>query len=121
MKVAAPVLEVNGELFINPHFGRAKLIGIADLETGEIKTADNPALGLERGKGVRMAGFLLEEGVRVLLVKDIGVGAFEKIKSAGIEIYLVPKGIKEFQKALDLFKKGELQVLKEPLSESGNA
>jgi predicted Fe-Mo cluster-binding NifX family protein len=112
VKVAAPVLEVKGELYINPHFGRTTLIGIANLKTGKIEVVQNPALRLEKRKGTRIAEFLLEKGVKALLVKDIGTGAFEKIRSRGIETYIVPKEVKKFREALELFRKGELQVLK---------
>ena len=111
MKVAAPVLEkgVDGKKLINPHFGKSKLFAVVDTETGELKVLKNPATEQEKGRGRLIAEILYREGVEVLLVKDIGEGAFEKISSRGIRVLKVPEKVKFLEDALELFKEGKLK------------
>ncbi len=114
MKVAVPVLEVKGELRINPHFGKSDWFAIVDLETNSVEKVENPAMHLERGRGVFIAEMFSKKGVKAVLVKEIGPGAFEKVKSKGIEIFLVPMNVKKLEEGLNLFREGKLQPLEEP-------
>ena len=116
MKVALPVIEkeINGKRLVNYHFGKSNLFAIVDTETGEMELLENPALHLERGRGNLIARAFSEKGVEAVLVKEIGPGAFEKLKSFGISIYLVPAEVKFLDDAVEMFKNGNLKILEEP-------
>ncbi len=117
MKVAVPVLEteVKGRRLINAHFGKSNLFAIVDTETGEVKFVKNPANNVQRGRGMQIAQMLKEKGVKAVLVKEIGAGAFDKLKNvAGMEVYLVPTVVKFLDEAVSLFKEGKLTELSEP-------
>ena len=116
MKVAIPVLEkvINCKRLINPHFGKSDWFALIDISTGETELKENPALHLERGRGRFIADMFYREGVKAVLVKEMGPGAFEKITNLGMEIYLIPREIKFVNDALELFKEGKLDRLTEP-------
>jgi len=117
MKVAVPILEkeFNGKKLINPHFGKSTLFAIVDLQTDSIKTRENPGLHVERGRGIYIAEMFKEEGVNAVLVKEMGPGAFDKIRNGlQIKVYLIPPELKFLDEALRFFKEGKLSELLEP-------
>ncbi|WP_456343077.1 NifB/NifX family molybdenum-iron cluster-binding protein [Thermovibrio sp.] len=117
MRVAVPVLEteVNGRKLVNAHFGKSNLFAIVDTETGKVELAENPALHLQRGRGIYIAQMFKEKGVEAVLVKEMGPGAFDKIRNAlGIKVYLIPTRVKFLDEAVELFKEGKLTELLEP-------
>jgi len=120
MKVAVPVLEteVNGRRLVNAHFGKSNLFALVDTESGEAKIIENPGLHVPRGRGIFIAEKFKEEGVKAVLVKEMGEGAFDKITNyAGAKIYLIPHGVKFLDEALELFREGKLEELLEPNEE----
>ncbi len=119
MKVAVPVLEtqVHGKKLVNSHFGKSNLFAIVDTETGTVKEVKNPGLHVPRGRGVFIAEMFKEKGVEAILVKEIGEGAFEKVKSFGMRIFLIPPETKLLEDAIEAFKTGKLSELKEPNEE----
>jgi len=120
MKVAVPILEteVNGRRLVNAHFGKSNLFAIVDIENGEIEVKENPGLHVERGRGMFIAGMLKESGVDAVLVKEMGPGAFDKIRNQmGLKVYLIPEEVKFLDEAIEKFKKGELEELLEPNEE----
>jgi len=120
MKVALPVLEteVNGRRLVNAHFGKSNLFAVVDLERGKVEVVENPALHLERGRGRFIAELFSKKGVKAVLVKEIGPGAFEKVTSLGMEVYLVSPEVKFLDEAVKLFREGKLERLLEPNEES---
>ena len=116
VKIAVPVLEreINGKKLINPHFGKSNLFALVDLLSGKVELKENPALHLERGRGRFIAEMFFKEGVKAVLVKEMGPGAFEKITGLGMEVYLIPQEVKFLDDAVKLFKEGRLERLTEP-------
>jgi len=116
MRVAVPVLEkeVNGKRLINPHFGKSDWFALIDIPSGRVELRENPALHLERGRGRFIADMFYKEGVKAVLVKEMGPGAFEKITGLGMEVYLIPQEVKFVDDAVELFKEGKLELLTEP-------
>jgi len=69
---AVPLASQEGE--ISGHFGSAPFIGIWNKKTNEDvilsqQILDNPFLEMEKGKGIKLAEFLVEKGVNVLYVR----------------------------------------------------
>jgi predicted Fe-Mo cluster-binding NifX family protein len=117
MIIAIPALktEVEGRKLMSPHFGKAPGFLFIDDESGREWFVENPKAHLERGGGRAMAALLSENGANVLLVKEIGPGAFEKVKLAGVEIYSVDA--KFVDEAIDRFKLGKAEKLDAPNEE----
>jgi len=120
MKLAAPVLKtkVNGEMLLNAHFGKSELFAVVDTESGEVELFENPGLHVQRGRGVFIAQAFKDKKVEAVLVKEMGPGAFKKVREEmGIKVYLVPKEIKFLKEAVSLFREGKLNELLEPNEE----
>ncbi|SMP15767.1 Predicted Fe-Mo cluster-binding protein, NifX family [Desulfurobacterium pacificum] len=120
MRVAVPILEteVNGRRLVNAHFGKSNLFAVVDTETGKVEVKENPGLHVERGRGIYIAEMFRENGVEAVLVKEMGPGAFDKIRNQlGITVYLIPQNVKFLDEAIEMFKKGELVELLEPNEE----
>ena len=111
MKIAAPVVlaNVKGEkkLLVAPHFGKAQNFAIYDEEKDEIILLDTQLP--ERGKGKFFRFLFNRLNINSILVKSMGVGAYNSIKSLGIKIYKVPKEIKYFEDALNAFFEEKLK------------
>jgi len=111
MKIAAPVVlaNVKGEkkLLVAPHFGKAQNFAIYDEEKNEIILLDTQLP--ERGKGKFFRFLFNRLNINSILVKSMGVGAYNSIKSLGIKIYKVPKEIKYFEDALNAFFEEKLK------------
>ncbi len=123
MKIAAPVVLANIEgkqkLIISPHFGRAENFAIYDSEKDEIYLLDTELP--ERGKGRFFVSLVHNLGIDVVLVKNLGPGAFEALRSSGVKIYKVPENIKFFEDALSAFLEGKLKELSfEDICEEGH-
>ncbi|TCK03357.1 NifB/NifX family molybdenum-iron cluster-binding protein [Phorcysia thermohydrogeniphila] len=117
MRIAVPVLdtEVGGRRLVNAHFGKSNLFAIVDTASGSVEIVENPGLHVERGRGVFIAEMFKEKKVDVVLVKEMGPGAFDKVRNRlGIKVYLVPPEVKFLDDAVEKFKRGELPELLEP-------
>ncbi len=118
MKLAVPINRPReeGDLRVSAHFGKAYAFAIVDTDSGEVKVVENPrvALGLQHGAGRFIAEMFAKEGVKAVLLREIGRGAFGHLSALGIEIFLVPKEIKTVEEAVKAFKEGKLMRLLEP-------
>jgi predicted Fe-Mo cluster-binding NifX family protein len=70
-------------------FGRAKTFTIVDVENEEvanIKVIENPASEYHHGAGPITVKMLIDEGVQVVLAKELGIGASELLKQHKITV-----------------------------------
>jgi len=111
MKIASPVVlaDIKGEkkLLVAPHFGKAQNFAIYDKEKDEILLLDTQIP--ERGKGKFFKSLISRLGIDIVLVKSMGIGAYNSIRSLGVKIYKVPREIKYFEDALNAFFEGKLK------------
>ncbi|AAB90572.1 MULTISPECIES: NifB/NifX family molybdenum-iron cluster-binding protein [Archaeoglobus] len=84
MRVAMPILDQKDGLRVAPHFGKARRFYILDLESGKSSVVEIPEA--EKGRGRMIAEILREKGVSVVVCRNIGEGALERLKEAGIEV-----------------------------------
>ncbi len=89
MRVALPVAESRGGIYLIPHFGRAGKFAVVEA-SGEwrvVEVFDNPGLRLEgRGRAEAIAEALSARGVSTVIVYEIGPGAFSRLKARGFRI-----------------------------------
>ncbi len=118
MRVAIPINRPReeGDLRVSSHFGKAYAFAIVDTESGKVEVVENPrvALGIQHGAGKYITDMFAQKGVKAVLLREIGAGAFGHLTALGIKIYLVPKEVKTVQEAVKLFKEGKLNLLLEP-------
>jgi len=116
-RIAIPISKDEGfDSMIEPHFGKAPLFAIVDIGEGGvegIQVIENPGLKSEKGKGVKAARSLLDNGVDTLLVGKMGEGPFHTLRDNLVEIYRVPRPI-SIREAIDLLKGKSLEPLRSP-------
>lgn len=90
-RYAAALATLEGE--VSEHFGSSPYIAIwderlSDREVVSTETAENPYSGAEKGKGLRLAEFLVEKGVDVLYTREPfeGKGPWYVFSDAGTEV-----------------------------------
>jgi cation diffusion facilitator family transporter len=90
-RYAAPLTAMDGE--VSEHFGGSPYIAIwderpADGAVVSMQTVQNPFSGSEKGKGLRLAEFLVGKGVDVLYTRESfeGKGPQYVLSDAGIEV-----------------------------------
>ena len=108
MKVAFPVQENNGmDSHVFGHFGSAPQFIITDSEKGGIEVSENPDKVHQHGQCQPLAA-LSGRTVDAVVVGGIGVGALNKLNSAGIAIYRAVEGT--VAENLELLKSGVLPL-----------
>ena len=111
MKIAIPSTGKDLDSDISYVFGRSPEFIIVNLENNEIKdvlpvvnTAKN-----ERGAGNIAAQFIIDQGVEVLILGELGNVAFGILRNAGIKIYkIIPGDVKNNLKS---YKEGKLDEI----------
>lgn len=97
MIVCAPVT-LDGN--IDPRWGRADLIAIADISDGKIKTWQEIVVswshlhdeGSEGSHHARVVKFLKEQGVEVVIANHMGDGMSRMLKTMKIPVHLGAQG-----------------------------
>jgi len=93
MNICIPVQEQKDlQSRISAHFGSAPFFMIVDTDTETFKTVPN--INLHHGHGMCMPlQSLQNETIDGVVVGGIGAGAFNKLKSAQIEVYITKQSI----------------------------
>lgn len=114
--IALPISEDHGiNSPVTIHFGEAPYYLLVELKDEEIegwKTIPNPALGMDRKRGISISNKLIEEDVTTLITGELGEGPYHILRDSFIEIYKI-KNEKSAKKTLRDFIKDELEPLEE--------
>jgi predicted Fe-Mo cluster-binding NifX family protein len=98
IRLAVATNEKNGlEDTVSNVFGRAKTFTIVDTENEniiDVRVLENSAASYHHGAGPIAVKMLIDEGVKVVLAKELGIGASELLKQHNIEVIEVKPGIK---------------------------
>lgn len=76
-------------------FGRAKTFTIIDAEDENItavKILENPAVSYHHGAGPIAVKMLIDEGVKVVLANELGIGASDLLKQHNVKVIPVKPG-----------------------------
>ena len=96
LRIAVATTEKNGlEDVVSNVFGRAKTFTIVDAEEKKItgvSILENPAVTYHHGAGPIAVKMLVDEGVEVVLVNELGIGASGLLKQHNITIIPVKPG-----------------------------
>jgi len=107
--IAFPIEQKEQELKLNERFGRAKFFYLTDGQDGRI--VENPYLNEARGVGIKVAQWLVNQGVKIVFVKNIGINALSVLSQAQVKIFKAK--VEDVKENLNLFNQG---LYKEPLS-----
>ena len=69
-------------------FGRSKTFTIIDAENGKVislKILENPALSYPHGAGPIAIKTLIDEGVKIVIANDLGIGASEILEAHNLK------------------------------------
>jgi cation diffusion facilitator family transporter len=117
VRIAVPVAVQDGlHSKLSLHLGKAPFFIIIDIEDVNVKNWDiieNPAVDLERKKGVKAAEFLVGRDVNVLIVHDIGAGPFYMLHDNFVKIMQMPEGAVNVKEVVD--KVFDLNVITSPV------
>ena len=114
MRVAVPCIRLGDLLRVSPHFGRAPLFAIYELASSGprlVALEENPAIRTVGERGEAIARLLARHGVNAVIVYEIGLGAYSKLASRGIRVYVIDE-LATVEEVLHLFKEGKLVEVK---------
>ncbi|WP_427340573.1 NifB/NifX family molybdenum-iron cluster-binding protein [Caloranaerobacter sp. DY30410] len=112
MKVCFSSAGKNLDSQLDPRFGRCKYFIIVNIETDEFKVVENEGFVSEHGAGVSAANLVVDEGVDIVITRNIGPNSMKILTSAKISVY---EGQPDTIKAnLELLKQDKLNEIKEP-------
>ncbi len=98
---------------IDTRFGRAKWLIVVDAETGRSEAHDNAVnLNAVQGAGIQTGQNIANLGVDAVITGNIGPNAFKTLNAVGVRVFLAEK--RTVDEAIDLFKAGELEEVKQP-------
>ncbi|MDD5011261.1 MAG: NifB/NifX family molybdenum-iron cluster-binding protein [Phycisphaerae bacterium] len=93
---------------LDPRFGRAKWLILADTDTNEFEANDNTVnLNAASGAGIQTAQNVASLKAEAVITGNMGPNAFRTLGAAGVKAFLSKAST--VQEALDLFKEGKLQ------------
>ncbi len=107
MKIAITATQKDINSMMDPRFGRAAYFLIVDTDTMEYKVIENKQnINLPQGAGIQAGRTIMDAGAEALITGNCGPKAFRVLESAGIKIFLGPKG--KIRDIIEKFKNGEL-------------
>ncbi len=108
MRVALPSDGEGLESEISEHFGKAKYFLILDLEDGKIKSL--VSYRNDKRTCMRPVHLIKESKVNVVIVKNIGLNPYTKLKMKNIKIYRAEGKVSD---AINRLLSGELKEFRE--------
>jgi predicted Fe-Mo cluster-binding NifX family protein len=106
VNVCIPVIEDQGlKSRVNPHFGSAPLFVVVETESGTCRTIPNGNQHHEHGACQPLSA-LAGESIDSVIVGGIGMGAVQKLKAAGIRVFI--SRLETVDETLAAFKDGSL-------------
>jgi predicted Fe-Mo cluster-binding NifX family protein len=114
MKVAISAQRNDIESLVDPRFGRAAWIIIADSESGEWTALDNrETADASGGAGVQAGTAVVDQGVEGVITGNVGPNAHKVLAAAGIGIYQAGNGV-SVREAIRSFNAQELEEVAAP-------
>lgn len=87
MKVAISSRGLNLDSPVDDRFGRCPYFVLVDPSTNSHEAVPNPYAGAAQGAGTRTAQLLVDKGVDVVLVGNIGPNPTAALRAAGIKVH----------------------------------
>ena len=93
---------------IDPRFGRAKFLIVADTDTGSFEIHDNTVnLNATQGAGIQTGQNIANLGVDAVITGNVGPNAFRTLGAAKVRVFLAEK--QTVQEGVDSFNAGTLK------------
>lgn len=112
MRVAVSATGSSLDAEVDPRFGRCQYFVIADPDTMEFETLENPNVMAAGGAGVSTAQMVANIGVQVVLTGNCGPNAYQTLSAAGVQVITGVFG--RVRDAIEGYKAGRLQASFQP-------
>ena len=110
MKVAITSSGNSLDSALDLRFGRAQYFIVVDMDTGLHEVVSNDQnVHAAQGAGIQAGKNVIDTGAVAVITGNVGPKAYRTLQAAQIKIYVYPDDTATVQKALERFKKGELQ------------
>jgi predicted Fe-Mo cluster-binding NifX family protein len=93
------------DALVDPRFGRCRYFIIAETDTYDFRTFENPNINAQGGAGIQSGQLLADQRVQTVLTGNIGPNAYQTLQAAG---FLVITGVSgTIREAIEKFKTGQ--------------
>jgi predicted Fe-Mo cluster-binding NifX family protein len=114
MRMAISAQHSDIESLVDPRFGRAVWLIIADAESGEWAAIDSRSTAeASGGAGARAVRTVVDQCVDTVITGNVGPNALKILGAAGVSIYQAGNGV-TVREAIRRLDAGELQELDAP-------
>jgi len=108
MKIAVTAQDRELDSQMDPRFGRAKFLIVADTDTNDFVIHDNTVnLNAAQGAGIQTGQNIANLDVEAVITGNVGPNAFRTLHAAKVKVFLAEK--QTVQEAIDAFKAGQLK------------
>jgi predicted Fe-Mo cluster-binding NifX family protein len=110
--IAIPARIRNDEVMLTTIFGRSEQIALVD-EKGHIEVRKNEFNG-----GIDLANWLVEQGVKRLVMRNMGANPYLTLRQGGVKVYVTPKNRVPITEIVEDLESGKLiEVTPDNMSE----
>ncbi len=100
--IAIPARIRNDEVLLTTIFGRSERIALIDDE-GQVEVVENRFSG-----GVDLANWLIEQGVKSLVFRNMGANPYLTLRQGGVKVYVTPKNRAPIEEIVNDLETGKL-------------
>lgn len=101
--IAMPVKFNKEDAPLTPVFGKAKFVALIDKTTQKVDIKE-----IDFGSGRVLASWLVKNGVKTVIVQEMGTNPYMILSRSGVEVYLAPKDRTTINSALEMLNSGKL-------------
>jgi len=112
MRIAVSATGPSLDAEVDSRFGRCQYFVIADPDTMEFETFENPNVMAGGGAGISTAQMIANMGVQVVLTGNCGPNAYQTLSAAGVQVITGVSG--SVQDAIEGYKAGRFQATSQP-------
>ena len=112
MRIAISATGPSLDADVDPRFGRCQYFIIADPETMQYESMENPGVMAGGGAGISTAQMIVNKEVQAVITGNCGPNAYQVLSAAGIQIITGVSG--KIKDAIQAYKSGQLQAISEP-------
>ena len=107
MRIAVSATAPSLDAEVDTRFGRCQYFIIADPDTMEFETLENPNIMTAGGAGTSSAQMIANKGIQVVLTGNCGPNAYQILAAAGVQVVTGVSGMVE--EAIECYKAGIVQ------------
>jgi len=112
MKIAISATGPSLNAEVDPRFGRCQYFIIADPDTMQFESIQNPNIMAAGGAGISTGQTIANSGVQVVLTGDCGPNAYKVLSAAGIQVITGVSG--KIRDAIQDYKSGQFRAIPQP-------